>query len=775
MRSLLAGILIFTISFAFGQKALIKGRVTDGSTREPLPLVTIKMDGKPAAQTDTSGNYLVAADAGDRTIQYVFVGYKVLEKKVSVKENDTLVLNVALQAEAKELGTVVVSAGKFEQKIEKVTVSMEVIKPALVENRNTTNMETIVDQTPGVNVMDGQVSIRGGSGFAYGAGSRVLLLVDDLPMLSADAGDIKFNFLPVENLEQIEVIKGASSALFGSSALNGVINIRTAYPRETPRTSVNIFNGVYDNPERDSLRWWKNTNPGYFGANFFHSRQIKNFDLGIGGNIFSDEGYRQGETEHRYRFNMNTRYRSKKVQGLSYGVNFNTMTNDGGVFLLWKSANEAFLPADGTLSESHLVRTNVDPFITYTNAKGNRHALHIRYFNTTNQNNTNQESTGDFYYGEYQYQLRAKNELTATIGTVASYSTVHSDSLYGNHTSNNFSVFAQLDKRWNRLSVSLGVRGEYFKVDTAETKAYIVHGSDTTTLPIKPVMRMGINYQLFVATHLRASFGQGYRFPAVAEKFVSTTVSGLKIFPNPSLQPETGWSAELGVRQGIKISEWEGYVDLAAFQTEYKNMIEFYFDYYFTHPPQTLNDITDAAGFKSQNVEHARISGFELEAGGEGKAGQVNVALMGGYTYLNPVIPGFDPKKDTTLSTTENVLKYRYKHSAKADVQLEYKKFSFGFGFRYNSFMVNIDRRFEEKLLKEYLPNFDVYILPGLKSYREIHNKGDLVFDLRIGFRLSKETKIAFIANNILNHEYMGRPGDVQPPRTFAVQVSVKL
>ena len=139
---------------------------------------------------------------------------------------------------AKELGLIVVSAGKFEQRIEDVTVSMNVIKPKLIEEKNTTTMEDIIDQSPSVNIIDGQANIRGGSGWSYGAGSRVAVLVDDLPMLTADAGDVKWSFLPVENVEQIEVLKGASSVLFGSSAMNGIINVRTAYPKDTPQTRI---------------------------------------------------------------------------------------------------------------------------------------------------------------------------------------------------------------------------------------------------------------------------------------------------------------------------------------------------------------------------------------------------------------------------------------------------------------------------------------------------------------------------------------------------------
>ena len=121
------------------------------------------------------------------------------------------------------------------------------------EVKNTTSLDKLLEQAPSVSIIDGQANIRGGSGWSYGAGSRVLILVDDLPQLTADAGDAKWSFLPVENLEQIEIIKGASSALYGSSAMNGVINIRTAYPKSTPQTRINVFSGFYDTNQKMTL------------------------------------------------------------------------------------------------------------------------------------------------------------------------------------------------------------------------------------------------------------------------------------------------------------------------------------------------------------------------------------------------------------------------------------------------------------------------------------------------------------------------------------------
>jgi iron complex outermembrane receptor protein len=115
------------------------------------------------------------------------------------------------------------------------------------------------------------------------------------------------------------------------------------------------------------------------------------------------------------------------------------------------------------------------------------------------------------------------------------------------------------------------------------------------------------------------------------------------------------------------------------------------------------------------------------------------------------------------------MLKYRFRHLAKADVELNYKKYSLGFSCRYNSNMSNIDKIFEEDLIGN-----GTYLLPGLKNYRQIHNKGNLVFDMRLGYKLNDTYRIGFIVNNLLNAEYTSRPGDIQPPRSFVAQVQMK-
>jgi iron complex outermembrane receptor protein len=125
-------------------------------------------------------------------VTFRLLGFREQRKEIATCDYIDKKLNITLSEEAHELGMVVVTAGRHEQRIEDVTVSMEVVKPAFIENTNATNMESVIDQVPGVNVIDGQANIRGGAGWSYGAGSRVLVLVDDLPQISADAGDAKW-------------------------------------------------------------------------------------------------------------------------------------------------------------------------------------------------------------------------------------------------------------------------------------------------------------------------------------------------------------------------------------------------------------------------------------------------------------------------------------------------------------------------------------------------------------------------------------------------------
>ena len=174
-------------------------------------------------------------------------------------------------------------------------------------------------------------------------------------------------------------------------------------------------------------------------------------------------------------------------------------------------------------------------------------------------------------------------------------------------------------------------------------------------------------------------------------------------------------------------------------------------------------------GFQAQNAEKARITGIETSFSSEGNIGDVTIRSLIGYTYMNPVSVNTDSAYRATFSdTSSNLLKYRFRHLAKADVEVEYKKISLGFSIRYNSYMKNIDRVFEDPII------LNTYILPGLKNYRREHQTGSLFFDVRAGYDINEHYRVGIVVNNLFNSEYMGRPGDILPPRSFIAQFQLK-
>ena len=738
--------MLFFPALVGAQTATAFGQIKDATTFEKLTGVNIVADGKWGTTSDEQGDYHLKLPAGTHKIQFSFVGYLSLVKTIKFQPGDSLHVDILLTQEAVNLNTAVVSAGKFRQKLSDITLSMAVIKPDFIQNTNTINMESAVNKIPGVEVLDGQASIRGGGGYSYGAGSRVLVLVDDLPILTADASQVKWNFLPIENIDQVEIIKGAASALYGSSALNGVINIRTAWPGLRPKTRITAYGGFYDKPIRNELAWWWKGYPVMTGIRFSHSQKIKQTDLVLGADALKNDGYRQDNFEKHLRFNFKLRQRSKKTEGLSYGLNANVQWQNTSDFFIWQNADSgAFLQVAGTTAPTKAFRLNTDPWIAYFDTHHNEYSLRTRYFKVRNRFDTNPDknSESELYYGQYQYHRRFRKLLELSAGFSGLFGNTRS-ALYGNHKNRTLALYAQANLQWNtRLLTSAGFRWENYRLDVTDHES-------------APVFRAGINYHLATYTFLRASFGQGFRFPSVAEKYTATSLGSINVFPNPDLKSEKGWSSEIGLKQGFKIKNWTGFLDLAAFWTQYRDMIEFTFGVY--KPDSVAIPSIHDLGFKSLNIGKARIQGIEFNIQGAGKlANHLSLRAFAGYTYKNPV--------DLSLSDTvqNNILKYRYRHSAKGDLAFQYKRIEVGITVLYHSFMERIDKAFEDRIL-------GAEIFRGLKNYRKIHDKGSTVIDLRVAYNFPKQIRLSLLINNLTNIEYMGRPGDIRPPRSFQLQ-----
>jgi iron complex outermembrane receptor protein len=240
-------------------------------------------------------------------------------------------------------------------------------------------------------------------------------------------------------------------------------------------------------------------------------------------------------------------------------------------------------------------------------------------------------------------------------------------------------------------------------------------------------------------------------------------VWGLKIFPNPSLEPERGWSAEVGAKQGILLGSWEGFADVALFWTEYSNMIEYIFGAY---PPDSVDIPTlEHVGFKALNIGTARITGVEASLTMGGSLGPVGLRFTGGYTYMNPVDPSVIEESGRGEDEAY-VLKYRRRHLFKSDLEAELGRFFAGVNLQVNSRMINVDEVFIDPLIGGLLQ-------PGFPQYWQENAGGYALADFRTGMNITGIFRINLILRNAFNREYLGRPGDIGPPRSFTLQARV--
>jgi iron complex outermembrane receptor protein len=800
--------ILATMSLAWSQ--IVTGMVNDAQGNAlPGAFITGVSDSEEVVAITNSlvdGSYnldLTLWSGKSIRLRCSYIGMEKEEKSLGILESErAYTVNWALEDAAELIGQVVVSAGRFEQSANEVTVSIDVIPPRIVESRGTTTLETALEMNPGVTFVNGEPQIRSGSGFSYGAGSRVMIMVDDLPVLSGDAGRPTWGFLPVENIEQIEIIKGASSVLFGSAALSGVINVRTRFPDARPLTRVSVQHGVYSTPRTNRAKYWKGA-AQQSNIRFLHSQQMGSWDVVIGGNFLGDDGFLAPEdvaandaakfrfqpwkvdrfgAEYRARLNANIRKRESSVEGLSYGVNTNWQLGESLNTLIWQSAPDSIYGAfDGAATRTNQLIGTVDPYVQYLSPTGIRHNLRTRWQYLNNDNDNDQSNGSHVIYGEYQVFIDGNRwnvpGLKITTGlvnlTALSRAELYSGgSSDGNNTATNQSAYVQFDQSiGDRFNLSGGARYEHFTVN----------GSGAG----KPVFRIGGNYQLAEATFLRSSYGQGFRFPTIAERYIRTGLGALQIYPNEELRPEYSWSAEIGLKQGFKLGSFAGFLDLAVFRQDFSDFIEFTFGPWGPDEGESPNEANAyGLGFMSVNTGGSKVTGGEISINGRLQMDRVRIDVLTGYTYTNPVstTPGFNYNPDTTSNyaatyystshdTTGLILKYRSPHVFRFDAQISGAKWFGGLSARYQTNLRNFDQAF---IAFEENPAISG-INWGARAWLEQNPSLPWVIDARFGREWSNGHKITLVMNNIANAEYAIRPMSMEAPRLTTLMYTYEI
>jgi len=641
-------LIIFPFKLILGQAnnnyGAIAGKISAANTGTPLPGANIILIRTlMGASSDLEGNFTVEkVPAGKYDVKASMMGYKSQTASVTVTSGQKFNVDFKLEETVIESPTLVVTASKKAQSFQDVPNSVSIISLKEIERRNKPYLDEILEYVPGVNMMGGDVNIRGSSGFSLGAGSRVLFLVDGIPMMPGDSGDIKWDIVPASQIERVEIVKGAGSALYGSHALGGVINIITKEPKLKPSTDIQFSSGIYDKPYYPE--WdWTNKMRAFGQIDVTHSRSWNKLSLVLSGGRRKTTGYQQNGWKDNYSLLGKIKYKFNQQSTLT--LQSNLSTGDYGEIYLWDNQTHAYQmppPSVGDWVNSNKFSFNG----VYRHLLNSKFTYKIRtsYFHNNFQHHygENDHSKANKLGVEIQADYLPNKIHTFTMGIEGIYDNTKS-SVWGTHHAYTWAGYIQDEFHLhNSLSLTLGGRFDYHYVDI---------GREENQLNPK----LGLNFRPHLFTTVRVSVGRGFRAPTLAEMFTDTYQSGFKVFPNPDLKTEKAWSYEIGINQLIADKL---ILDIALFHNDYQNFIE----------PE--RDVYNNVQFI--NVPNAKIRGFEFNT--QGSLWKRFLAFNFGYTYMDPV------NKDTG-----ETLAYRPRHLFTSGLTFNYFIFEAGIDFRYIS------------------------------------------------------------------------------------------
>jgi len=536
------------------------------------------------------------------------------------------------------------------------------------------------------------------------------MLVDGVPYIAGDTQGMVFESMAMNQIERIEIVKGAGSALYGSSAIGGVINVITRPISEAPELGLKMYGGLYSDPYYKEWRWSEKSRYLH-GIKADYSQKFGKAGLRFSAARDMDDSHRQNDWKKRYNIGGKLEFDLTPFDRLTVSGNY--MDQKRGNFFYWKDLNNALVPPDNQLSERvHSVRYYLSPVYNRILSKTSYYKISAIWFHNSFDDNiseTGNHSDSDYLNAEFQYNKESGIHLF-TFGLTPVYNKVTSD-IFGSRKGIGAAAFVQDEIKWSdKWITTLGGRIDYYDVDSL--------GSDQSLNP-----KLGVVYKPAEGTSLRASAGTGFRAPSMAEAFTSTSTSGLIVIPNKNLKAERSASAEAGWRQ-----VYNEYLasDLAVFYNRYWDLIEGGFS---------------SGSIQFNNVTEAKIYGFETNLFFQPFPKKLFVNL--GYTYIEP-----------RNLTNDKYLNYRPRHLFYSQSSWKYSFLTAGVDYRFMSKYDQIDKNF-------------AFIISDANALVDAH-----IVDLRIfaEFELSdKFISISLQVNNLLQYHYTDLIGSIAPIRNYVL------
>lgn len=617
------------MSLAAQGAATVSGTIADGESGTGVDGAVVLLRGTLlSARTDAQGRFrLSTVPAGRYTMQILAIGFagdSLTGLTLSAGEQREVILT--LRRMPIGLADVVVTASRSLERGEESGASVSVLARQELVRRNVTTLDQALLYQPGITFNAGQMDIRGSTGLARGVGSRVLLLLDGHPILSGDGGEIDFEGLPLLDVDRVEVVKGAFSALYGSNALGGVVNVLTTPVGDDPRTTVRAHYGAWQMPDRYRFT---NDRLDEKGFGIQHSRRLGE----LGARVFLgrevSDGYREDDENERWL--ARTKLTSRPESAHPWDVYALWVRERDGQFFTWRSDSEPFQVLDSSRFD-HEIDYKLLTGASFTPVAGATRLLrispHLNYNSVQNYFHDNSDHHHATRLGtNATLSIRSGGRHRIDVGADVAHTIVASNFL-GRHHINDDAVFAQdqvaLSGRW---TASLGGRLDYHRA---------TGGRDEWS----PSPKIGATFRATNWLSTRMSVGHGYRAPSAIEQFVNTSQFGARVIPNPALKGERAWAAELGVNA----SPWSRHrFDGSLFQSEYRDLIG-----PAPVPGQFLV-------FQFRNVNRARVRGLDVSMRSQVLPDMVDLEVS--YLHLETL------DLDTRLP-----LPYRSRHNLTATV-----------------------------------------------------------------------------------------------------------
>lgn len=715
-RLALAAALLIATPAAAQQTGTIVGTVRD-TAGAPVAGAKVEAVGAAFTLTGDDGRFrLQQVPAGLAHLRVAAFAFRLDSTDVTVPAGDSVIWNVTLKGGVFYLPGLVVTAGKRPESLENVAASVDVLSDTAIARRAVNTVDEAVNRVPGVQFINGQVNIRGSSGFEQGLGARVLLLVDGVPMNEADRAGIDWDLVPVDDAERIEIVKGAGSSLYGSAALGGVVNIITRDIPEGIHGRVRFFGGGFANPP-DSLWKFRNFTGMQGGGSLtgsFGTDQVRGA-LTVGGR--HSDGYRQQDASDYLQVAGRGEWLPDPVTHVRFTGTW--ATHQYQVPLAWCGPNQcanmrglAYQPFLVDTADSGNHTRSDHGYLTATvtrtpdeNTTWMGRASWLRTHFTDFQKAGDDFAVADRFGAEGRIVTTPSPDQTVTVGGELTDNQVTSD-IFGNHSQEQFAAYGEAERVVGKIRLTAGVRADFLADDGAGLSA-VISPRVAAVLP----STLGI---------WRASVGRGFRAASMGEKFVTTPVPPFEVVPNPSLHAETAWTGEIG--NTAVITPWLS-TNTAIFYTRATDYIS----------PELVGD-----SIQFQNVQRARLAGVDVSLVASPFTPRLTTSVA--YTYL-------DAWELATDSTPGQPLAFRPRHLVTLSADYAVGPASVGADFRYSS-------RFER-----------------VELYETDSRVAAKTLDLRAGWRFG-QFDVRLLATNALNYIYTLAPRTLEPVATVTMTVT---